>query len=418
MPPPSLAPPRDLTIPEPGSTTAREVLSRGIGRLLRELPRVGRGAALSAAGREDLAAFQRVARLALARSPGAVASALRRPTAGALVRCLRSAATLPGGRAEALLAELQAIVYAELAGAGALPEPVRMRRAPARVPLLAARLVIELPGDATGVAFEDGRLAIERPGGAEIVRLGAAAGEAPGAGPGGVRVARPYREIEGDIVLALADNNPLAMEEAHPDKSGNAVDLGGHDAEAWARALREALAPVARHLPELRREMDLYVHQIVPVGFDPVRHLSASYQEAIGTLYLSLHPSAMTLSEALIHELSHSKINALFELDDVLENAFSPHYTSPVRPDPRPLHGVLLAVHAFLPVARLYERMIEADEPQAQHASFRERFVRICAINREGADIVLRHGRPTQIGAGLMAEISRWVDHYGSGLHN
>jgi HEXXH motif-containing protein len=203
------------------------------------------------------------------------------------------------------------------------------------------------------------------------------------------------------------------MEEAHPDKSGNTVDLGGRDAGAWILALRDALAPIERYLPELRREMDLYLHQIVPVGFDPVRHLSASYQEAIGTIYLSLHPSAMTLAEALIHELSHSKLNALFELDDVLENASSPLYPSPVRPDPRPLHGVLLAVHAFLPVARLYERMIEADDPLARRSSFRERFDRICAMNREGADVVLRHGRPTRIGEGLMEEISRWMDHYG-----
>jgi len=284
------------------------------------------------------------------------------------------------------------------------------------VPLLAARVVLELPGDATGVAFEDGQLAVERPGGIEVVRLGEALDERPEAMPGGTRVTRPYHAIERGLVLALVDNNPLAMEEAHPDKSGNAVDLGGHDAEAWVGALREALAPIARHLPDLRREMDLYLHQIVPVGFDPVRHLSASYQEAIGTLYLSLHPGVMTLSEALVHEFSHNKINALFELDEVLENAFSPLYTSPVRPDPRPLHGVLLAVHAFLPVARLYERMIEADDPLARHSSFRERFARICDINREGADVVLRHARPTRIGKGLMDEISRWMDHYGSGF--
>ena len=38
--------------------------------------------------------------------------------------------------------------------------------------------------------------------------------------------------------------------------------------------------------------------QVVPVGFFPDRHLSASYREAIGTLYLSLHPSPMTMVEA------------------------------------------------------------------------------------------------------------------------
>src|SRR3954454_16108937 len=128
---------------------------------------------------------------------------------------------------------------------------------------------------------------------------------------------------------------------------------------------------------------------MVPVGWHEQKHLSASYQEAIGTIYLSLHPSRMTLAEALIHEFSHNKLNALFEVDEVLENAWSPLYTSPVRPDPRPLHGVLLAVHAFLPVARLYEKMLEANHPLAQNEAFSRRFEQVCATNREAAEVVL-----------------------------
>ena len=420
MPPPRLAPPRDLTIPEPGSTTARDVLSRSIRRLLAELPQAGRGqaASLSPPARADLAAFQRVVRSALASAPGAVASALRRPTAGALLRCLRPG-RLPPGRAEPVLAELMALLYLELAMEGALPEPVEVRRPPARITSLLAQAAVDVPEGVMALAFENGSLAVRTPGGRRAVTLegwaegGAAAmDEDDGAG---LRITRPYRPIDDGLVLALRDNNPVAMEEAHPDKGGNAIDLGGRAPDAWADALRTALDPIARHLPDLRREMDLFLHQIVPVGFDAVRHLSASYQEAIGTVYLSLHPSVMTLAEALIHEFSHNKINALFELDDVLENAFSPLYSSPVRPDPRPLHGVLLAVHAFLPVARLYERMIEAGDPLAQGAAFSARFAEIRAINREGAEVLLRHGRPTPVGQGIMEEIARWIERYSGG---
>jgi HEXXH motif-containing protein len=96
----------------------------------------------------------------------------------------------------------------------------------------------------------------------------------------------------------------------------------------------------------------------------------------------------------------------------VLENAWSPLYTSPVRPDPRPLHGVLLAVHAFLPVARLYERMLEAGDPEAQSPAFARRFAAIRKINREGAELVLDKGRPTAVGQGLFDEIRRWDAHY------
>jgi len=83
-----------------------------------------------------------------------------------------------------------------------------------------------------------------------------------------------------------------------------------------------------------------------------------------------------------------------------------------VRPDPRPLHGVLLAVHAFLPVARLYERMIDAGDPEAQNDAFRGRFAQIRKINREGAELLLREARPTPVGRGLLDEIRRWHEHY------
>src|SRR4029079_11686392 len=195
----------------------------------------------------------------------------------------------------------------------------------------------------------------------------------------------PYHRIDGEIMLALADNNPLAAVEAHPDKAGNAIDLGGLSPSRWTAELGRAMETIWRYLPEIRREMDLFLHQVVPVGWEEERHLSASYQEAIGTIYLSLHPNEMTLAEALIHEFSHTKLNALFEIDQVLENAWSPLYRSPVRPDPRPLHGVCLAVHAVLRVARLYERMIEVGDPLEERASFRERFREIRRINTEGA---------------------------------
>jgi HEXXH motif-containing protein len=122
----------------------------------------------------------------------------------------------------------------------------------------------------------------------------------------------------------------------------------------------------------------------------------------------------MTMVEAVIHEFSHNKLNALFELDAVLENAWSPLYTSPVRPDPRPLHGVLLAVHAFLPVARLYERMLESGDPRAQNAAFLKRFEQIRQANREGAATLLENACPTPVGRGLIEEIGRWNAHFAA----
>ena len=136
------------------------------------------------------------------------------------------------------------------------------------------------------------------------------------------------------------------------------------------------------------------------------------YQEAIGTIYLTLHPNVMTMTEAVIHEFSHNKVNALFELDELLENAWSPLYASPVRPDLRPLHGIVLAVHAFQPVARLYEAMIAAGHPWSTKPDFLKRFEQVKRVNREGASVVLAHAKPTDIGRGLFDEMRRWDAHY------
>ena len=392
--------PHDLTIPEPGSTTARSVLSRAMSKLLRELSAAPRLAPPGA--REEATALATLSRAALQASPGPLVSALRRPTAGGLLRCLRGA--LPDR--ESVFVELTAQLAFELALAGALPEPVRLRRAPGRLLSIPAGLAIGIAPGVTGLVLDNDSVTVER--GGAVTRVDLAA---PASTPG-VNVERPYHLISGDIALALADNSPLALTEAHPDKTGNAVDLGGHPAAEWVTALTAALARIERHLPELRAEMNLFIAQIVPVGWDAEKHLSASYQEIIGTIYMTLHPGQMTLSEALLHEFSHNKLNALFELDEVLENAWSPLYASPVRPDPRPLHGVLLAVHAFLPVARLYERMLEAGDPEAQSAGFERRFAAIRKINREGAEMVLEKGKPTAVGMGLFDEIRRWDAHY------
>jgi HEXXH motif-containing protein len=99
-------------------------------------------------------------------------------------------------------------------------------------------------------------------------------------------------------------------------------------------------------------------------------------------------------------------------VDDVLENAFEPLYSSPVRPDPRPLHGVLLAVHAFLPIARLYEKMIGSKHALAESPAFRARYEEVVRINREGAEVVLANAKPTEVGRGLVDEIARWDDYF------
>ncbi len=207
--------------------------------------------------------------------------------------------------------------------------------------------------------------------------------------------------------LALHDNNPLAMDEAHPDKAGNTLSLGGHTAEAWVAAIDDARGVLHDVLPDLAAEHAQVLATVVPVGFEPEQSLSASYHEAIGVVYVTLHPKVGVLAEALIHEVQHTKLNILLWFD-ILIHDNGALVVSPVRPDPRPALGVLLAVHAFLPVAQMHLELLARGHP----AGDKERLGQVMRANREGLD-VLAGVRTTPVGTALldgMRALAAWQE--------
>jgi HEXXH motif-containing protein len=223
--------------------------------------------------------------------------------------------------------------------------------------------------------------------------------------PGGFRFVPRYHPI-GDVTqLATIDHNPIAAFETHPNKDGNHVGLGDRSEDEWIGTLDASFGLVETFLPRTFAEMRLMLHEVVPVGYHDTRHLSASYREAIGTMYLTLHPNLMTMTEAVVHEFQHNKFNVAAESLDFLTNAFHPLYPSPVRPDPRPLWGILLAVHAFLPVAELYRRMRDAGHPFAAQPGFEERMSDIDLKNHEGMEMLRAHAELTPAGRELFSEL-------------
>ena len=219
--------------------------------------------------------------------------------------------------------------------------------------------------------------------------------------------------LRGPIQLALSDSNPIAKLETHPEKSGNIFSLGGRSVESWRKSLVSALDWIADFWPTLFEEMEILLQRVVPVGFSKTKHLSASYREAIGTIYMTLHPNPLTMSEALIHEFQHNKLNLASYADSFLENAFSPLYSSPVRPDPRPLWGVLLAAHAFLPVAVFYRKIRAAKNLKSTHSYLDKKIVKIDAQNREAMDTLRTHARWTTTGRSLMSALEE-IEHLHS----
>lgn len=321
----------------------------------------------------------------LARSaPDEAVEVLMEPAAAVLARCGN---VLDAADAWAL----------ELARRGALATPyeVRGRR------LVSPRLGVVLSWAAgTRVTLSSRTLVVSGAGGSART-LALEESELLGASDPRLQIVAQFRTLRPDIRFALTDPNPLAHVEAHPDKRGNALSLGERSADEWTRALDEALAIVERHLPGIVLEMRTLSMLLVPVGYEPEKHLSASYREYVGGCYVTLHPDVRTMAEAIVHEFQHNKANLASFHDPLLENALDTMVRSPVRPDLRPIWGVLLAVHAFVPVAELYRRML-AETPDAV---IQRRLADVIARNDEGLRTVREHARPTRIGAAMIDEL-------------
>jgi HEXXH motif-containing protein len=258
--------------------------------------------------------------------------------------------------------------------------------------------VLKSEKGAGGWRFKNGFVGV---GNSAMVRLSShtLAGRRPSTG--GLTTEMGYVPIADSIRLALVDLNPIAQLEAHPDKKGNALNLGERSEEDWRAAVDISVHLIYDYWLELFQEMSFLLRQIVPVGFYKDRHLSASYREAIGTVYLSLNPNPVTMTEALIHEFQHNKLNMASYADPLLENAFSPLFKSPIRPDLRPLWGVLMGVHAFLPVAEFLRKMRAASHPITQTPDFAKRLSDIDRKNDSAMETLKAHGRWTPVGKRL-----------------
>ncbi len=364
---------RDLTLPTRASTTARALFSLAVAQAIevaRRLP-----------GRTTTSALYRARVLEpLQRERGLLAWSMTQPSRMSFARCLALAGTATAEERAAWEDELAAALAFDAVRAGIVGE-LTLSAPPRRFVCERDDVAYDVPRGAAATLRR------------ESVWVDGAPLEAR---PAAVRVF-------ADAKLLLVDQNPLAELEAHPDKHGNALSLGGKPASDWVASLRASFEIVDAYLPEVAREMRLVLRHLVPVGWDDERHLSASFLEAVGVIYLTLHPDLMTMVEALVHEFQHTKLNLMLGFDPLLENGMSPLFSSPVRPDPRPLRGVVLAVHAFQPIARLYERMIADGKGTARIEARLRQIAQTC---RAGCDVVLPNAQPTPRGAALFAEMA------------
>jgi HEXXH motif-containing protein len=123
------------------------------------------------------------------------------------------------------------------------------------------------------------------------------------------------------------------------------TELTGSEYAEWCKLLDEAWDLLTLNHPASARELAAGLRALGPIEPD-LDTVGASSAAAFGGIRLSAGGSATDFAEALVHEMQHSKLNALLGLVTLTDNDDG-RYLAPWRDDPRPLVGLVHGVFAF-----------------------------------------------------------------------
>jgi HEXXH motif-containing protein len=173
-----------------------------------------------------------------------------------------------------------------------------------------------------------------------------------GAKPGSFRAVRRHRaEAAGmrlDVVLDDIDPHRAFTEEATTP-----APLSDSEFRSWSAQLDDAWSILVNWNSAYAAELSRGLASIIPLTREG-RLVGASSAAAFGAISLSEKPSANELADALVHELQHSKLNAVFEMVNFHEAHRCEYFYAPWRDDPRPLDGVLHGIYAFTSVVEFW----------------------------------------------------------------
>jgi HEXXH motif-containing protein len=114
-----------------------------------------------------------------------------------------------------------------------------------------------------------------------------------------------------------------------------------------------AYAIAAKHLPHIWLWVREFTRVVMPLDGVGRTFRSSSYPEYPG-LVLADATSELQLLEALVHESAHHLLYSWEGHGDLIDPDDRTTYSSPLRPDPRPLRGILLAYHALSYIYAFY----------------------------------------------------------------
>jgi len=235
--------------------------------------------------------------------------------------------------------------------------------------------------------------------------------------PAGLRIA-PLAPHE------LGSCYPLYREMMNADTS---VDLGfASPSESGFTAFRQRLESGLRLLragaPRLAGEIEAIIQDIVVVAGDKSRKFQfdgGSHFQLWGALFLNgdTPRDDVAIVEVLAHESAHSLLFGFCTEEFLVENADEELYSSPLRPDPRPMDGIY---HATFVSARMHWALDQLLRSGILSSADRERASAANTANlanfNAGHAVVAEHGRLTALGRRLMHGASDYMAGASQGL--
>ncbi|MEU9685443.1 HEXXH motif domain-containing protein [Amycolatopsis japonica] len=194
-----------------------------------------------------------------------------------------------------------------------------------------------------------------------------------------------------------------------PYRTFGAPEPAGRLAEdehaSWTKQLDEAWDLLTRWHPGEAEELAAGLTTLVPLPAE-LGVFAASSSSAFGGIAMSPKPSATECAEALIHELQHSKINAVLDLVVLCKPEMkSALLYAPWRDEPRPLAALLHGLYAFVSVVEFWhvQRPL-VTQAERRQADFRAGY-RADQLGRV-VDAVYVHPGLTDLGRELVSGVA------------
>jgi HEXXH motif-containing protein len=155
------------------------------------------------------------------------------------------------------------------------------------------------------------------------------------------------------------------------------------DIADWAKLIDEAWHVLSTSHSHFAEEVSAGLTTVMPAAAED-ELLAASSPSGFGGMMLSANESPVTMAELIVHELQHSKLNALLDLVTILDQPGEATEYAPWRQDPRPPIGLLHGIYAFASA-------VEFHRAQRRHSP---------SPDRKRADFLFAHRR-AQVGEAI-----------------